>query len=59
MTPPAKPETVSPQRAAVLMAVSESTVLRLIRARKLKAIRFGRQWRIKISDLRRGTSPDC
>ena len=48
-------EAVGPQTAAILMAVSESTILRLIRAGKLPAVRIGRQWRILISDLRKGS----
>ncbi len=48
-------EAVGPQDAAALMDVSASTILRLIKAKKLKATRIGRQWRILLSDLRRGT----
>jgi excisionase family DNA binding protein len=56
MTPSSRAEAVSPQKAAALMDVSESTILRLIRSGKLKATRIGRQWRIAIVDLRRGTA---
>lgn len=56
MTPPkARAEAVSPQRAAEILAVSEATIRRLIKAGRLKAIRVGRQWRIALPDLRRGT----
>lgn len=55
MTPAPKAEAVSPQRAAVLLSVSESTILRLIKSRKLPAIRVGRQWRISLADLKKGT----
>ena len=48
-------EAVGPLKAAQLMDVSESTILRQIRAGKLKAVRMGRQWRIEIRDLRKGT----
>lgn len=58
MTPRVKPEAVSPQKAAALVDVSESTILRLIHAGKLKAVRYGKQWRIAIKDLRRGTADD-
>jgi excisionase family DNA binding protein len=57
-TPPdrrQRPEAVSVQKAAELMAVSENTILRLVQAGKLKATRIGRQWRILIVDLKRGT----
>jgi excisionase family DNA binding protein len=50
-----RPEAVSPQRAAILMDVSESTIRRLIRAGKLPATRLGRLWRILITDLRKGS----
>ena len=55
MTPMPRAEAVSPQKAAALMDVSEATILRLIRSGKLKATRIGKQWRIAIVDLRRGT----
>ena len=51
-----RPEAVTPRRAAQLVDGSESTILRLIRSGKLKAIRLGRQWRILLSDLRKGTA---
>lgn len=54
--PKLRPVAVSPQDAAILMAVSEATILRLIKARKLKATRLGRQWRILLTDLKRGTA---
>jgi len=56
MTPAPKPEAVSPRRAATIMSVSESTILRLIRSGKLRAIRVGRQWRIGLADLKKGAS---
>lgn len=34
------------------MDVSEDTVLRLIRSRKLESTRIGRRWRILLSDLK-------
>jgi excisionase family DNA binding protein len=37
------------------LGVSASTILRLIRNGQLPAIRIGRQWRVLMSDLRRGT----
>lgn len=51
-----KPEAVGPLDAATLMNVSESTVLRLIKDGKLPAVRLGRQWRILLSHLRRGST---
>lgn len=51
-----RPEALSPRDAAALLSVSENTILRLIAAQKLPAIRVGRQWRILISVLRRGAS---
>jgi len=54
VTPAPKAEAVSPQRAAVLLSVGASTILRLIRNGKLRAIRVGRQWRIKLADLQKG-----
>lgn len=48
-------EAVSAEDAARLMDVSRSTIIRLIRTGKLPATRLGRQWRILLSSLRRGT----
>lgn len=48
-----RPEAVSPERAAILWSVSRSTILRLIHRKQLPAYRVGRQWRIKLIDLRR------
>lgn len=50
-----RPEAVSPQKAAKILDVSESTIKRQIYAGTLKAIRVGRQWRILLSELRTGT----
>lgn len=54
VTDKVRPEAVGPRKAAAIVDVSESTIKRAIRAGKLPAIRVGRQWRIKISDLQRG-----
>lgn len=51
----ARPEAVGPRKAAELMDVSEDTIRRLIKNGQLKARRIGRQWRILVSDLKRGT----
>lgn len=51
-----KAEALSPRDAAALLSVSERTILRLIEAQRLPAIRVGRQWRILISVLRRGAA---
>lgn len=56
MTDTPKAEAVGPRKAAALMDVSEATILRLIRAGKLRATRIGKQWRIAIVDLKRGTT---
>lgn len=50
-----RPALVGPKAAAALCDVSESTIKRLIKTGKLKAVRVGRQWRILVSDLRRGS----
>lgn len=50
-----KAEAIGPLDAACLLGVSENTIYRLIRERKLPAIRVGKQWRIMITDLRRGS----
>jgi excisionase family DNA binding protein len=50
-----RPEAVGPTKAARLLDVSESTIRRLIKSGKLKATRYGRQWRILLSDLRQGS----
>jgi excisionase family DNA binding protein len=44
------------QDAADYLRVSESTILRLIKAKKLKARRVGRQWRVVETDLHRNSS---
>lgn len=49
-------DVVGPREAAKRMLVSEATILRLIRSGQLKAVRMGRQWRIAVDDLRRGSS---
>lgn len=46
-----RPETVSVQRAAIILTVHEDTVLRLIAAGKLIAFKVGRQWRIHQADI--------
>lgn len=56
MTPRHKAEAISPRKAAELLDVSETTIIRLIKAQKLKAIRVGRQWRIKLADVQKGTA---
>ena len=56
MTRTTRPEAIGPRKAAALMEVSEATILRLIRAKKLPAVRVGRQWRIMIADLKRGSA---
>lgn len=56
MTPKPPSLLVGPQQAAQLLAVSESTIFRLIRRGKLKAIRVGRQWRIDRRDLKTGAA---
>ena len=48
-----RPEAIGPRKAAEIMDVSEATILRLIRAKRLPATRLGRQWRILIRDLKR------
>lgn len=50
-------EYVSLQEAAARLHLSESTILRLIHAGLLKATRYGRQWRIPVRTLMRGTKP--
>lgn len=50
------PEHVTPRRAAEIMHVSEATILRMIRAGRLNAVRMGRLWRIPYDDLKRGTT---
>jgi len=45
-------EAVSVQRAAVLLDVHEDTIYRLIKSKKLKALRIGRSLRILLSSLR-------
>ncbi len=49
------PHAVGPRKAAAIMEVSEATILRLIHSGRLKAVRIGRQWRIALDDLKRGT----
>lgn len=51
----ARPQAVGPRKAAELMDVSEDTIRRLIKSGRLKARRIGRQWRILVKDLERGT----
>jgi excisionase family DNA binding protein len=46
---------VSPQRAAQMLRVSESTIMRRIWSGRLPAIRMGRLWRILLTDLRWGS----
>jgi excisionase family DNA binding protein len=57
MTDNPRAEAVGPRKAAALMDVSEATIIRLIRSGQLRATRMGRQWRILLSDLKRGTNP--
>jgi excisionase family DNA binding protein len=52
----ARPEAVGPRKAAELMDVSEDTIRRLIKSGRLKARRIGRQWRILVTDLKRGST---
>jgi len=52
--PRPKPEKISVQTAAALIDVSETTLMRWIRTGKLRATRYGRLWRIRISDLNQG-----
>jgi excisionase family DNA binding protein len=44
-------ETISIQRAAVILDVHEDTILRLIKRGKLVAFKVGHQWRIHRTDL--------
>jgi excisionase family DNA binding protein len=56
MTDKPKAEAVGPRKAAALMDVSLSTIHRLIKSGKLRTTRVGRQHRILINDLKRGSS---
>ena len=56
MIEPSKDDMVTPRRAAEIMLVSEATILRLIRAKRLKAVRIGRLWRIALDDLKQGST---
>jgi len=50
-----RPEAVGPGKAARLLDVSESTIRRQIRSGQLPAFQVGKQWRILLTDLRRGS----
>jgi excisionase family DNA binding protein len=41
----------SPEEAAELVGAHRNTVYRLIRAGKLKAVRFGRKWVVPVESL--------
>ncbi len=56
MTAKPRAEAVGPRKAAELMDVSEATIIRLIHRGQLPATRIGRQWRILLADLKRGTA---
>lgn len=47
------PHMLKVREVAEVLAVDESTVLALIRARSLSALKIGRRWRVHPADLER------
>lgn len=45
---------LSVEQVAVAMGVSEMTVVRRIKGGQLEAVKFGAQWRVPVSALKRG-----
>lgn len=52
-----RPEAISILKAAALMDVHPETIRRLIKSGQLPAIRLGGQWRIRLSQLTKGSIP--